>query len=717
MIIDKLSIENYQCYFGNKTFKFSEGLNIILGENGEGKTKFFEAVNWLFEGTDDNLEPLVSKKAIENTSEGDSFRVKVSISIRTQDQNNTLTKSFLVYKKNNDKIETSSYMLEGVEENKSGERSQVDGKSLLERIFPFQIRKYSMFKGEAELDIFKSEDALTNLINLFSNAKHFDKYSLKGAYLRDKSEKAVEESSKTDKKNEQAYKKLETDIQNLVREKQGLKTRIDLTDDEIKSLDSQIQEAGSYVRNATDLETINKRIKNIEDNISRFNNMIDENYTNSLFDENWIAVYFEKFHKQYTEKTSNLDLARRKLQTDFDIQKGIKEGEKKAKAELLKNLVPLPVNVPSKAHMEEMLKDQLCKVCNREAKVGSEPYDFMMARLQEYVDSQIQQPINDEPNTPLFKFDYTNRLVYMSVAHEDNLKNLRNVSSKIKELFQFNEERKTDIEEQEALLEKEINERAKILGNSNLAAERLSTVLRDYNLWISELKQRNREHSDLQTKIANIDAELKIKRDEKDNIDLKSAQTFLVKTRAILRDIETIFNDTKELKFTEFVEKLQSTSNQYFQKINVNAFTGNIVFLKRKSSNGKFIVDVELQENGQPFFAPNQSLLTSMHISVLFAISEIAKEAREENYPMIFDAPTSSFGENKSTEFLNLIYETNNQKILLIKDFLVNDKESKTLSIKTEFQNIKRDKAFWLKLERPFDPLNLNTIETKIITL
>ena len=201
MIIDKLTIENYQCYFGTKVFEFSDGLNIILGENGEGKTKFFEAVNWLFEGNDENLEQLVSKKTIENTPEGESFRVKVSILVRIEEERNIITKSFLVHKKSGDKIEISSYMLEGVEENKSGERTQVDGKILLERIFPFQIRKYSMFKGEAELDIFKSEDALTNLINLFSDAKHYDKYSVKGAFLRDKAEKAVEDSSKTDKKN------------------------------------------------------------------------------------------------------------------------------------------------------------------------------------------------------------------------------------------------------------------------------------------------------------------------------------------------------------------------------------------------------------------------------------------------------------------------------------------------------------------------------------
>jgi DNA sulfur modification protein DndD len=106
-----------------------------------------------------------------------------------------------------------------------------------------------------------------------------------------------------------------------------------------------------------------------------------------------------------------------------------------------------------------------------------------------------------------------------------------------------------------------------------------------------------------------------------------------------------------------------------------------------------------------------------MHISILFAISEIASEIQEENFPMIFDAPTSSFGENKTAEYLNLIYETDNQKILLIKDFISTDKETKALTIKKEFENVKRNKAFWIKLERPFDKNNLKTLNTQIITL
>lgn len=717
MIVKKISIENYLCYYGVKDFELSDGLNIILGENGEGKTKFFEALDWVFDGSDDNLELLVSAKALEETAVGESFRVKVSITVEQNNEKKIITKSFLVKKKKANECSTSNYMLEGVEENKAGERVQVDGKNLLDRIFPFQIRKYSMFKGEAELDIFKSEEALTNLINLFSDAKHYDKYSEKGAFLRDKAEKAVEESSKADKKNEALYKKLESEIQQLENDKHRFSVHLTSTENEIRKIEGNLQAAGSYVKNADALVTINKRIKNIDDKISSLYGSIDENYTTALFDQSWIAVNFESIHHEFAEKISKLSIEKRKLQSEFDKQKGIIEGEAKAKAELLNNSIPLPVGIPSKAHMEEMLEAQLCKVCNRDAPKGSEPYNFMMKRLKEYLTSQAhKEEEKSVPEEQLYNNDFTNRLVNMSVSHEDNLKNLRGVRARIKDLFQFNDARKKDIEELNRLLDKEKQERSKILGNSNIAEEKLIDVLKNYNAWQDDLKQRNKEHNDYVARLNTIQSELKVKQEEKDKIDLKSANSFLIKTRAILRDIETIFKETKEMKFDEFIAKLQTKSNNFFSKINIDSFTGTIVFNKRTSCN-KTIVDIELQEDGRTFYKPNQSLLTSMHISILFAISELASETREEKYPMIFDAPISSFGENKSAQFLNLIYETHNQKILLIKDFLFSDKKTKALSIKKEFENVNRDKAFWVKLERPFDQQNLKTINTHVITL
>ncbi len=716
MIIRKIQIDNYLCYYDTNVFELSEGLNIILGENGEGKTKFYESVEWLFNGDNRGLDILVSAKKLNETEIGDSFHVRVSMTVEQYGEKSIITKSFLVKKEKPNECSTSSFMIEGISETSLGERTQVDGQALLNRIFPFEIRKYSMFKGEAELNIFESDSALVNLINLFSEAKHYDKYSEKGSFLREKAEKAVEDSSKLDKKNESLYKKLESEIIQLEREKAKYLFYLNSTEEEIRKIEENLQFAESHVSNADTLGTLNKRIKEIEQKISYLTAKIDENYTTSLFDENWILVNFEPFHKEFAEKVAAHSKTRRELQSEFDKQRGIKEGEKKAKAELLNNAIPLPIGVPSKSHMAEMLKEEICKVCNREAKKGSEAYEFMMKRLRAYLKSQTVDENDTEKDQSLFKYDYTTRLHYLSVGHEDNLKNLRLIKTKIKELFEFNDCRKKDIEELSEQLDKEIIERDRILGNSSIAEDKLVNVLKDYNAWQSDLKNNYQDHLDFSTKLKSLESELKVKKEEKDKIDTSSAVSFLIKTRNILRDIETIFIDTKENKFDEFIEKLQTKSNSFFKRINIDSFTGTIVFTRRNKVNRK-IVKVELQEDERTFYKPNQSLLTSMHISILFAISELAAEIKEENFPMIFDAPTSSFGENKTSQFLNLIYETASQKILLIKDFLHTDKVTNTLSIKKEFENVRRDKAFWVKLERPFDPNNLKTINSQVITL
>lgn len=716
MIIRKIQIDNYLCYYDTNTFELSEGLNIILGENGEGKTKFFESVDWLFNGENRELDLLVSAKKLNETEIGESFRVRVSMTVEQYGEKSIITKSFLAKKEKANECSTSSFMIEGISENSAGERTQVDGQALLDRIFPFQIRKYSMFKGEAELNIFESDSALANLINLFSEAKHYDKYSEKGTFLRERAEKAVEDSSKLNKKNEALYRRLEVEILQLEREKEKYNVHLNATEDEIKKIEENLQDAERHVSNADTLDTLNKRIKEIEERISYLTGRIDENYTTSLFDENWILVNFESFQKEFAAKVSAHSKARRELQSEFDKQKGIKEGEKKAKAELLNNAIPLPNNIPSKAIMEEMLDDEICKVCNREAKKGSEAYEFMMKRLKTYLESQITEENEPDKDVPLFKYDYTNRLDNLSISHEDNLKNLRLIRTKIKELFEFNDDRKKDIEELNEQLEKEKTEREKILGNSSIGAEKLSDVLKNYNAWQRDLKNRNQDQVDYTTKLKSLESELKAKKEEKDKIDTSSANSFYIRTRNILRDIETIFIDTKEKKFDEFIEKLQSKSNRFLEIINIDSFTGEISIYK-KNRLGRTSVEVQLMQNNRPLYKPNESLETSMYISILFAISELAYETNNEYYPLIFDAPTSSFGDYKTAQFLNLVYETKNQKILVTKNFLDRDKETKKLFIKKDFEAVMRDKAFWVKLEEPFNKNDLTTINTQVINL
>lgn len=716
MIIKKIQIENYLCYYDTKTFELTEGLNIILGENGEGKTKFFEAIDWLFNGTNSELALLVSAKRLHQAEMGEEFRVRVSMTVEQHSEQCTISKSFIAKKEDDSKCSATNYALEGIEVNSRGERIPVDGQTLLERIFPFQIRRYSMFKGESELDIFNNDKALINLINLFSEAKHYEKYAEKGMLFREKAEKAVDESARTDKKNEAALKKLEFDISALEAKRHRYQVFINSSEEQIKKIEENIQEAERHVSNAEVLETLNNRIRKRSEDIAKINSRIDEQYTTALFDENWILVNFEPYHKLFSEKINEASRVRRLQQSEFDKQKGIKEGEKKAKLELFNKAVPLPLGVPSKAHMEEMLHDELCKVCNREAKKGTPEYDYMMERLQSYLNSQVLDEPETEKEKELFEYDYTHRLLNLSINHEDNLKNLRRIKSNVKDAFEFNAARKREIEDLNELLEIDIQEREQLLGNSSLAAEKLSDVLKNYNAWQKDHKGKVQELIDYNKNISEIESELAELQQEKEGIGVKSANAFLIKTRNILRDIETIFKQTKERKFDEFIDKLQTRSNNFFTLINVDSFTGTIEFNK-KTKHGASTLEVALKEDGRVFYKPNQSLLTSMHISILFAISDLAAEVKSENFPMIFDAPTSSFGENKTSKFLNLISSTDNQIILLMKDFLHNDPQTNRLSIKDEFKKVKRNKAFWVRLQRPFDANSLTTIDSQIINL
>lgn len=716
MILREVTIENYLCYYGLKKFNLANGLNIFLGENGEGKTKFFEALEWLFSDNNYTLELLVSKKTLDEKVADESFRVRVEIVVEHYGETKILSKEFSVTKVSDTEYRVGKAILKGIEESKNGERSPIDGKELLEHLFPSEIRRYSMFKGEKELNIFDNDEALGNLIKLFSNAKHYDKYETRGEYLKNEAEKAVNRESKNNSKNQAQYKRLEEDIKYYTKQKNDQLTFLEETRNSLEKTEKNIQDVGEYINNAEALNTINARIKKIENEISNKESSIYENYTTALFDENWILIHFESIQKEFARKVSDSSKEKRKLQSDFDREIGIKQGEKKARLEIVNDLVPLPENVPSLAIMEEMIKEKVCKVCNRPAEEGSDALEFMKKRLQNYLHSQQEAGEKEETPEKLFRFDYITRLVNLSSNHEDNLSKLYSINKEIHDLFEFNQARKNELIELRNNLEKELTERNRIIGNSTLASERLSIILKDYNMWQGDVKNLNKASLDYKQKIRDYDKKLSELEGQKEKIDLTNANSFLINTRNILRDINQIFRDTKDRKFEEFVQLLSQKSNQIFSKINVDAFTGVIDF-KLVKTKTRVKVKIQLQEeDGSVFYSPNQSLLTSMHISILLAISELSKEVREDRYPMLFDAPTSSFGESKMTEFLNLIYETDNQTIILIKDYIAKD-ENKNLYIKPEFDKVKRDKAFWVKLERPFDEKNLKTINTQRIEL
>ena len=80
MIIKHINIKNYLSYYDDNFFEISEGLTLLLGDNGDGKTTFFDAVKWLLDTTTRIPIPeLASAKAKSELTVGESMTVSVSM--------------------------------------------------------------------------------------------------------------------------------------------------------------------------------------------------------------------------------------------------------------------------------------------------------------------------------------------------------------------------------------------------------------------------------------------------------------------------------------------------------------------------------------------------------------------------------------------------------------------------------------------------------------
>ena len=97
-----------------------------------------------------------------------------------------------------------------------------------------------------------------------------------------------------------------------------------------------------------------------------------------------------------------------------------------------------------------------------------------------------------------------------------------------------------------------------------------------------------------------------------------------------------------------------------------------------------------------------------MYISVLFAISDFTHEKRDEDYPLIFDAATSSFGDSKEEEFYNIIDQLEKQCIIVTKDFM-----TKGVVRTADIEKLSCP-VYRIQKAKGFDQQNMATIRTTI---
>lgn len=402
MIIKKIEIENFRSYYKSNVFELVNGLNLIIGSNGDGKTTFYEALEWLFrtDGTSKADTKLISKKRSEELSADESDDVRVAMTYEHKGYFKTLEKSFHFTKSYDGEITASNFSFDLIEENGS-ERMRRDGLKF-DYDLPSEIRKYTMFKGESDLDVFQSSNALKMLVETFSDVKDFEAYFSFMEYSTKMAEQAQTNAQKSDRKNSEKIAHLKRTIEQESSTLEDIENEIRNKEDEASNFAGLLKSIEQSKEASKLLVNVNRRIDTLTNKRAQVQASIKEDYTINLLDDMWILMGFEDIAEEYSQKISAVDKKRRKLGNDYLQTAGAEKIIKKMQKET--SFVPLPVHIPGQKIMQEMLDEEVCKICGRPAKMHSEPWNYMLQRLEEYKNSlKVDE---DEEVKPYYQNEY-----------------------------------------------------------------------------------------------------------------------------------------------------------------------------------------------------------------------------------------------------------------------------------------------------------------------
>lgn len=699
MIISKLVIGNFRSYYGEKIFEFKRGLNLILGSNGDGKTTFYDALEFVLgeQNIDSNvyLRSCISAKMLANLAAGEKGEVKVSLEMQNNaNQKRYVERSFDVVKGDDGAISISNVQHLGYVKLAIGRKS-VPVSSLLqgEALFPAVIKKYSLFKGERALNIFEDKTTLQNLINLFSDIKEMDPYIAFSRFAEKTSEIAV---SNAQKKNKQTGVK----AANLMEERSKLEKKLKDAQARLETLQKNYLDTNQKIESIeSDFDTIElvhsmqDALKQVEIDIETEKSKLRENYSVSLLDDLWILEGFQPILESFAEKMTVLSEQKQtliNLDKEAKIRRQAKiEAEQKTIEEFKAKLVQLPWYIPDVKTMQSMLEKEVCLVCGSKAVKGSDAYNHIASRLQEALEHLapkkeiIDNSEESKEDTILFigkSIDYIHQL---SIQLYNYGKNISEIKYEIENVKLGNEKIQNHISKKYEQADSIRTKIAQILAQSKSGNDIGGMVGNWSNIkhWFSDKESISVEIDRLTTKIIpQIKESIRQNIEEYKKCAVSSAAKEFLKINNFFRLFSNALENAEERGLEEFMGRLAESANKFLSILNVDDFTGIIRIYRDIRDNA---VRVKLiDKSGKIIENPNTSLYTTMHLSVLFAISELTKDNFDNDYPLILDAPTSSFDEGKDKTFYQVMNERlNKQCIVVTKSFLVKDEDTERFII------------------------------------
>lgn len=685
MIIETIELTNFMCYAGKNEFSFAPGMNVIIGDNGYGKSKLYDAFYWAmydecFDTNDKKWKKtrfigksIISDKAVFEANEGlIQSSVRITFRDTEKDEQYIIGRTLKAQKRGKDLLTDA----DSIEEVTYRQIAGMTGKLLSNpeevarvkrKILPDNIRPYMWFQGEQVESIidFGASDSLTQAINVLSNISRFDQISEVAEALEksalDQYHRKVRSLSGDKQKSDEWEGKRDKIVERIAFLEADIRTiteNLDNAEENAEKLINQ-QETANNIRIA------DERRKQLEADL---NSITEEEKTEridlhkKMFSRRWVLKGAETLVKQYNDKF-------RTYQESKLAHKAVIQAKRDLEMEILNGMqTRLPINVPEPVYVEKMLEEEKCLVCNRAAPEGTEAWESIRQLL-----SRNHSKVSTADEAEEQKLDFESDLKRLSQHGYAMEQSIFRIDEDVTDTFT----RLRNLEARRRSLAKEFT----------VVCEEIGSMVADASINPHEAKnllstlQANYEYANrFRANLTRTEIELKQKQEERLKIDKELSElvaealpAWLEEKKRLLTDFKEIALSTRARVFKKLVEQLETEANKHYRSMMQGNLSARGLIRLVESTKGNYMPKL-VDENGTPLMQLNTGNIILIKLATIMAIISARQGSRDtELYTLITDAPMSVFGEDYTIGFCKTVSSVYRQSIIMSKEFYRNE--------------------------------------------
>lgn len=662
MKIKDVKIKNFFCYVDDNKFEFEKGLNIISARNGGGKSQLFNAFYWVFfnsiytnygenntkkkwKSADDIILCPDFKKYSTNINDEIETSVEISILAPNFRDDNAIEddipykfRKVIVYEKTKDFLKISystGLQVEYVLNNETHYAQSFEIEALLNTIFPTTLRKFMWYQGETMDDLydFSNNRTLREAINGISYYPIYDTLD-KVVKLSEKNvnnliwKKQRKENKLSKEQNEiiDQIQKTERDVESKNRQKIAYESDIQNLEDKIINIETKLQGFDHYIKFKSEMVELEGKLGQTKERLDFL-----EHSTKDDLIKKWMLNDCEDL---INNSQINLEILNKEIQ------------------EINKTENPVPITLPGPEYVEQMLKDNVCYICERPVEEDSDAYEALKRRMSDF-EINLQNRILNDNYTELNR--YRRRLI----------SDLPKINEEIEEV----EKRKQSLIKKRNSLQKKINNLYSEIGTENKnqlddgahTANHLTNQLKTLR---QEVKSKTRYLQDTMNSLDNLEGHLKslkIKSDSfiKSTDDLSTAEN---KAKVYIDLFVETIGVLKDKAYDKLINELEQESNRLYSLYLNGKEQGRVKFTR----NGIRVLD---NLTGEFLDSLNTGEEVAEKLAVANSFLSLSAKKMNKAYPLIADAPTSDLDADNTYNLTCNISKSFDQMIIMSKDY------------------------------------------------